>query len=80
MTVIYNWCTQDDTIDLSEAYEVRQSCALFGCSEAQLRDAVRMVGPSAGAVGIHLRSAGNIAVADRAARDGSHPKGDEAGH
>ena len=44
-----------DTISLSEAYEVRDWCKKFGCTEAQLRAAVAKVGKSARAVEAHLK-------------------------
>jgi hypothetical protein len=43
-----------DLVSLSEPYEVRDWCAKFGCSEAQLRDAVESVGNSAPEVGKFL--------------------------
>jgi hypothetical protein len=38
-----------------EPYEVRYWCAKFGCTEAQLRAAVRAVGPIAAAAGFAIR-------------------------
>jgi hypothetical protein len=66
MAMTDSWSTRDHPIDLSEAYDVRESCVMLGCSEAQLRDAVRVVGCSAAAIGAYLCSAGNLAVARRA--------------
>lgn len=44
-----------DTISLSEAYEVAYWCKKFGCTEAQLKAAVKAVGKSAVKVGAYLK-------------------------
>lgn len=41
-------------ISLSEDYEVRDWCKSLGCTEEELRDAVKAVGNSAEAVRQHL--------------------------
>ena len=43
-----------DLISLKEPYEVRDWCKSFGCTEAELRDAVAKVGHSAAAVRAYL--------------------------
>jgi hypothetical protein len=45
-----------DKIDAIEPHEVRYWCAKFGCTEAQLRAAVRAVGPIAAAAGFAIRA------------------------
>jgi hypothetical protein len=43
-------------INLNQAYEVRDWCEKFGCTETQLREAVREVGLQASDVEAYLRS------------------------
>jgi hypothetical protein len=45
-----------DNAGAIEPYEVRYWCAKFGCTEAQLRAAVRAVGPVAAAAGFAIRA------------------------
>lgn len=48
---------QDDVkINLSQPYEVRDWAKKFGCTEAQLRAAVQVVGNGARKVGEYLRT------------------------
>ena len=42
-------------VNLSEDWEVKYWCKEFGCTEAQLREAVRAVGKSVAAVRKYLR-------------------------
>lgn len=42
-------------VNVNEAHEVRYWCKEFGCTEAQLRAAVRAVGVMASAVRAHLK-------------------------
>ena len=42
-------------IDISDAHEIRYWTQTFECTESQLRDSVRLVGPSAERVRLHLR-------------------------
>jgi hypothetical protein len=42
-------------VNIHEPYEVRWWCHEFGCTEAQLRYAVALVGTSATAVGKYLK-------------------------
>lgn len=42
-------------VNVNESWEVRYWCKEFGCTEDQLRSAVRAVGVSAAAVRAHLR-------------------------
>lgn len=44
-----------DFISLEQGYEVRNWTRCFGCTESELRDAVRAVGHSADAVRRYLR-------------------------
>ncbi|HAQ61722.1 TPA: hypothetical protein DCR49_06970 [Candidatus Delongbacteria bacterium] len=41
-------------IDINDPYEVRSWCAIFGVTEEKLKQAVRAVGDSAGAVKKYL--------------------------
>ncbi|MBM7121931.1 DUF3606 domain-containing protein [Dyella kyungheensis] len=41
-------------VNVNESWEVRWWCKQFGCTEAQLRAAVKVVGVSANAVRQHL--------------------------
>ncbi|GEM_PF-610589 len=42
-------------IDISEPHEIAYWTQTFECTESQLRDSVRLVGPSAEQVRLHLR-------------------------
>lgn len=44
----------NDLISLSEPYEVRAWCARYGCTEAELRAAVKKVGNSRKALDRHF--------------------------
>ena len=48
-------------VELEEDWEVRWWCDRFGCTEVELRDAVRKVGPSTEDVEVELRQAGKQA-------------------
>ena len=58
--------TESRRINLNEPYEVRDWCQRFGCTETQLKQAVREVGVQASAVESYLKShAGDSAGSQR---------------
>jgi hypothetical protein len=47
---------EDDTrVNVNQEHEVRYWCTKYGCTEAELREAVKAVGTSAAAVGEYLK-------------------------
>jgi len=45
----------DSRVNVGQDHEVRYWCGKYGCTEAELREAVKAVGTSAAAVGEYLK-------------------------